>query len=57
MVEQADTIKEQDGHQVDMDFIKQPRLEALLHDVRRGNNNVLVASGSSQMTFALRTLI
>lgn len=41
--EQSDTCAEQDGHQVDMDFVKQSRFYALLRDTCGGYGDVLVA--------------
>src|SRR5258706_14129445 len=43
MVEQSDARAEQDGHQVDMDFLKQSGFEALLHNRRGGYRDTLVA--------------
>ncbi len=45
MLEQSDTRSEQDRRQVDMDFVEQPGLEALLRDTRRGYRHMLVACG------------
>src|SRR5262245_62594932 len=45
MVEQSDTLSEQDRRQVDMDFVEQPGLEALLRETRGGYRHILVACG------------
>src|SRR5439155_15955431 len=45
VLEQADAVAEQDGHQVDPDLVKQPGLEALLHDVRAADGDILVPGG------------
>jgi hypothetical protein len=42
VVEQSDTTTEQDGHQVDMDFVKQSGLEALLGDAGGAYRDTLV---------------
>ena len=43
MVEQSNARAEQDGHQVDMDFLKQSGFEALLHNRRGGYHNMFFA--------------
>ena len=45
VVEQSDTVTEQDGHQVDLYFVKQLGLEALLHDIRARYGDILVPCG------------
>jgi len=45
MLEQSDAITEQDRRQVDMYFVEQPGLEALLRDTRGGDGHILVACG------------
>jgi hypothetical protein len=45
ILEQSGTASEQDGHQVDMDFVKQSGLEGLLRDTRRGDGDILVPGG------------
>jgi hypothetical protein len=43
VVEQADAASEQDGHQVDVDLVQEPRPEALLHDAGGAHAHVLIA--------------
>jgi hypothetical protein len=43
VVEQADTCAQQERHQVDMDFVEQSGLEALLHDRGGGNDDTLLS--------------
>src|SRR5207248_1233891 len=50
VVEQADTATEQHGHQVHLYFVKQPGLDALLHDIRAGYGDVLVPRGLLRLT-------
>jgi len=38
MVKQADTVTKQEGDQIDVDFVEQSRVEALLHN-RRGSGH------------------
>jgi len=42
VVEQPDTLPEQDWHQVDTDFVEQPCPQALLDDMRAADTDVLV---------------
>src|SRR4051812_17442149 len=41
VVEQSDAAPEQDGHQVDVDFVEESRPDALLHDARGPHPDVL----------------
>ena len=43
MVEQPDTVPEQDGYQVDVYLVKKPRFDALLRDARGAYSDVHVA--------------
>jgi hypothetical protein len=43
VVEQADTCAQQERHQVDMDFVEQSGLEALLHNRGGGNDDTLLS--------------
>src|SRR5512132_1532979 len=43
VVEQGDAAPEQDGHQVEVDLVQEPRSEALLHDAGGAHADVLVA--------------
>src|SRR5215207_10630192 len=43
MVEQSDTVSEQDGHQVDLYFVEQSRSDALLRDTGGAYTDGLVA--------------
>ena len=43
MVEQPDTVPEQDGYQVDVYLVKKPRFDALLRDARGADSDALVA--------------
>ena len=45
IVEQPDSCPKQDRHQIDMDFIQQSGLDALLGDSRAGYGDVLVPCG------------
>jgi hypothetical protein len=42
VVEPADAFAEQDGHEVDGDGVQQARVQALLGDLRAGDDDVLV---------------
>ncbi len=44
VIEQLDTVKEQNGHQVDVDFVQESSLKALLHDTGSAHRNRLLAS-------------
>ena len=44
MFKQADTVAKQKGNQVDVDFVEQPQVEALLHKRRRIENQTLLSS-------------
>ncbi len=45
MLKQPDTCAQQDRCQIDMDFVEQPGLEALLRDLRASYDNVFAARG------------
>jgi len=45
VVEQSDTSTKQDGRPVDLYFVKQPGLEALLPDIRARYGHILIPYG------------
>jgi hypothetical protein len=45
VAKQADSSAEQDRDQVDMDFVKQARFEALLRNIRAGYRDIFIAGG------------
>lgn len=49
IVEEPDTLPEEDGHEVDAYFVDQPGLDALPRDVHAAYADVLVSRGHSRL--------
>jgi hypothetical protein len=50
MIEQSDTLSEQEGRDINVDFVHQARIEALLQDTGSTYDDILVACGLPGLT-------